>query len=64
MGDAERPELAHELVDGRGQRVGIGHVGLPGCGAPAHRRHLLDQRVETDAVKADRCDVGPLARGA
>ena len=64
MRDAERSELADELIDGRGEGVSIRHVGRPGCCAPTRRPHLTGQRVQSVVVKADRRDVGTFARGS
>src|SRR5271154_2276502 len=62
--DPQRPELAHECIDGRGERVGVGDVGPSRRGAPAGRAYLLNQGAKTVAVEAYRGDVGTFARRA
>ena len=62
--DPQRPELAHEVVDRRGERVGVGHIGRSRRARRPVAAYFLDQGVETVAVEADHGDVGAFARGA
>jgi len=62
--DIERPKFVHEVVDGRGDRIGIGDVGRSGCGAPTDPSYVIDERSKLAGVETDRRDIGSFARSS